>query len=124
MPLELGVFLGARRFGRGRQREKACLVLDRQPYRYQQYCSDISGQDTRSHGGDVREAIRVVRDWLRNTISESGTIIPSGSRIFDRYELFLSELPQLCSSLNLDENELIYNDYTTLTVGWLQANPW
>lgn len=107
MPLELGVFLGARRFGRGKQCEKVCLVLDKEPYRYQKYCSDISGQDIRSHGGDVREAVKVVRDWLRSATAGSNVIIPSGSRIFDRYELFLSELPQLCERLNLDENELI-----------------
>jgi hypothetical protein len=124
MPLELGVFLGARRFGRGKQREKVCLVLDKEPYRYQKYCSDISGQDIRSHGGDVREAVKVVRDWLRSATAGSNVIIPSGSRIFERYELFLSELPQLCERLNLDENELVYNDYTTLVVGWLEANPW
>lgn len=45
MPLELGVFLGAAKFGRGRQREKRCLILDRERYRYQKYISDIAGQD-------------------------------------------------------------------------------
>ncbi|MDE2722156.1 MAG: hypothetical protein OXI59_02140 [Gemmatimonadota bacterium] len=124
MPLELGIFLGARRFGQSKQREKICLILDKERYRYQQYCSDISGQDIRSHGGDIRGAIIAVRDWLRNATTEKDVIIPAGSRIFDRYKLFLSELPQLCTSLNLDQEELIYNDYTTLVVGWLRANPW
>lgn len=124
MPLELGVFLGARRFGQGKHSEKICLILDREPYRYQQYCSDISGQDIRAHGGDIRRTITVVRDWLRSATTEKDVIIPSGSRIFDRYVLFLTEFPQLCTSLNLDQKELIYNDYTTLVVGWLQANPW
>ena len=124
MPLELGIFLGARRFGQGKQREKICLILDKERYRYQQYCSDISGQDIRSHGGDILGAIIAVRDWLRNATTERDVIIPAGSRICDRYKLFLSELPQLCTSLNLNQEELIYNDYTTLVVGWLRANPW
>lgn len=68
--------------------------------------------------------MKVVRDWLRSATAGSNVIIPSGSRIFERYELFLTELPQLCERLNLDENELIYNDYATLVVGWLEANPW
>jgi hypothetical protein len=34
MPLELGLFLGAQRFGGGAQRRKACLLLDREPYRW------------------------------------------------------------------------------------------
>ena len=42
MPLELGLFLGAHRFGSGEQRRKACLVLDREPYRYQKFISDIA----------------------------------------------------------------------------------
>ncbi len=124
MPLELGIFLGARRFGQGKQREKICLILDKERYRYQQFCSDISGQDIRSHGGDILGAIIAVRDWLRNATTERDVIIPAGSRICDRYKLFLSELPQLCTSLNLNQEELIYNDYTTLVVGWLRANPW
>jgi hypothetical protein len=43
MPLELGIFLGAMRFGSGKQRQKHSLVLDREPYRYQKFVSDISG---------------------------------------------------------------------------------
>lgn len=34
MPLELGIFLGAKQFGRGRQKTKIALVLDRLPLRY------------------------------------------------------------------------------------------
>lgn len=124
MPLELGIFLGARRFGSGQQREKICLVLDKERYRYQQFCSDISGQDIWSHDGDIRKAVRALRDWLRNATANSDTVIPGGARIFQRYELFLSELPQLCQSLNLDRNELIFNDYSRLVVGWLDVNPW
>lgn len=45
MPLELGLFLGARRFGSRTDKLKACLILDRARYRYQQFCSDIAGQD-------------------------------------------------------------------------------
>ena len=35
MPLELGIFLGAKRFGVDEQKRKKCLVMDREPYRYQ-----------------------------------------------------------------------------------------
>lgn len=48
MPLELGLFLGARRFGSRTDKLKACLILDRDRYRYQRFCSDIAGQDIRS----------------------------------------------------------------------------
>ena len=45
MPLELGLFLGAHRFGSGVQREKTCLVLDSERFRYQRFISDIAGHD-------------------------------------------------------------------------------
>ena len=44
MPLELGLFLGARRFGDRMQQRKNCLTLDRQPHRYQAFLSDIAGR--------------------------------------------------------------------------------
>jgi hypothetical protein len=66
MPLELGMFLGAKRFGNKRQRRKGCLVLDRERYRYQQFMSDISGQDIEPHGDDYNTAITVVRNWLED----------------------------------------------------------
>jgi hypothetical protein len=40
MPLELGMFLGAKRFGVSLQRKKRCLVLDRAPHRYQKFISE------------------------------------------------------------------------------------
>jgi hypothetical protein len=43
MPFELGLFLGARRFGAKLQRDKQCLVLEAERYRYQKYLSDIAG---------------------------------------------------------------------------------
>ena len=41
MPLELGVFLGAKRYGETDQQRKSCLILDKEPYRYQKFISDI-----------------------------------------------------------------------------------
>src|SRR5476649_1388241 len=65
MPLELGLFLGAKRYGGSAHRGKSCLILDRKPYRYQIFCSDIAGQDIRAHENNIENAIRVVRNWLQ-----------------------------------------------------------
>src|SRR5882762_23909 len=48
MPLELGIFLGAKRFG-GRSSRKRCLIMDRAPYRYKRFISDIGGQEIKAH---------------------------------------------------------------------------
>jgi len=61
MPLELGLFLGAKRFGSGKHRSKTCLILDIERYRYQKFISDIAGQDIAVHGGNADDAIKAVR---------------------------------------------------------------
>ena len=57
MPLELGLFLGAKTFGPREARAKVCLILDRQKYRYQKFCSDIAGQDIEAHDGKPQIAM-------------------------------------------------------------------
>jgi hypothetical protein len=57
MPLELGIFLGAKFLGDGTQQQKACLVFDEQPYRYQMYLSDVAGQDISWHRNNPKDLI-------------------------------------------------------------------
>ena len=122
MPLELGLFLGAKRYGSKRDRQKRCLILDRERYRYRSFCSDIAGQDIRAHNDRPREAIRAVRDWLSS--HRSGVAIPGGKAVFERYERFRVQLPQQARELKLDHRELTFGDYTRLVVGWLSKTPW
>lgn len=124
MPLELGLFLGATRFGSPKQQRKRSLILDREPYRYQKFVPDIAGQDIKSHDGDSETAIRRVRDWLRNSPTMTDTVIPGSQRIVERYELFREELPELCRRTQLDPDDLIFNDYTTCVSEWLKENDW
>lgn len=119
MPLELGIFLGAQRFGVRKHRQKNCLVVDVDQYRYQKFISDISGQDISAHSGDPLRLIRIIRDWLR-TASNVGHV-PGGAEISRRFLRFDSELPEICSSMGLDRTELTFSDYTTLVSEWLRA---
>lgn len=120
MPLELGIFLGAKKFGIEEQGRKKCLVLDKEPYRYQQFISDIAGQDIYAHNNTPEEIVKRVRDWLR-TASGRPTI-PSGSIIWERYRTFLEALPRTVQKLQLVVDDLIFNDYTTVIKTWLDAN--
>jgi len=124
MPLELGVFLGAKRFGPPRQRHKVCLILEREAYRYQAFCSDISGQDIRAHGNDGQLAIGIVRNWLRTSRKRRFSNMPGGHRIVQRYRQFRGDLPGICVKAGLEIGSLIFLDYRTLVVGWLRENPW
>jgi hypothetical protein len=118
MPLELGIFLGARRFGQGRQKEKRCLIMDWERYRYRAFISDIAGQDIREHREDPMRVIQIVRDWLRSQ-SQSAKIL-GGAAIAERYEAFRAELPDLCREARLDAENLIWVEYTELIWGWLK----
>jgi hypothetical protein len=117
MPLELGLFLGAKRFGSRPQREKVCLILDSAPNRYQQFISDIAGQDIQAHRDDPKEIITAVRNWLR-TASQRKTL-PGGAEIHRRFLLFQHDMPRLCEGGKLERDELTFQDYTFLIANWL-----
>lgn len=123
MPLELGFFLGAKRYGSPKQRRKSCLVLERDPYRYQIFCSDLAGQDIRAHNNRVEDAIVGVRDWLREARSGSNQI-PGGRRIAERYVNFRRDLPNMSRAAGLEMRELAFLDYRTMIIGWLKENEW
>lgn len=122
MPLELGIFLGAKAFGAGDQKRKAAIVLDTSPFRYQKYISDIAGQDIRSHGRQPAEAVRQVRNFLA-TQCGPGATLPGGERVMERYGLFRNAMPKACRETHLDPAKLTFHDLTNLIVGWLEGHP-
>lgn len=117
MPLELGLFLGAKRFGTGVQRKKYCLILDRSEYRYQKFISDIAGQDIRSHNRSAPEVITIVRNWLRSSSQRS---LPGGTEIYRQYHAFSRALPTLCRDLQVKPAEMTFNDFTNIVTQWLK----
>ena len=119
MPLELGVFLGAKKFGIDEQKRKKCLILDTELYRYQQFISDIAGQDIQAHKNAPKEIVTVVRNWLRNASRRE--TIPSGSIIWERYQDFMKDLPQTARECQLTVEDLIFNDYTLVVTQWLRT---
>jgi len=119
MPLELGIFLGAKRFG-GRSSQKRCLILDRAPYRYQRFISDIAGQDIRAHDNNPRIVIRRVRDWLQ--AAPGNAAIPGGAAIWTSYRRFRRELPIIAQEADLDPEQLTFIDYHQLVTSWLKIN--
>jgi hypothetical protein len=108
MPLELGIFLGAKFLGDTSQRRKACLVFDEKPYRYQMYLSDVAGQDISWHANDPRLLVLRIRDWLASFASKR---LPSGSIIWDHFTTFMGELRYSCERLRQKPHELTYLDF-------------
>lgn len=120
MPLELGLFLGAKRYGEGGQREKRLIILDSEEFRYRKAISDISGQDIDCHNGNTDEAIARVRNWL-STVSKRKTI-PGPKHIQDRYNQYTADLPAICRNLKYDSDDLTFNGLWETMVEWQRAN--
>jgi len=122
MPLELGMFLGAARYGAGRHTSKRCLILDVELYRYRSFCSDISGQDIAAHGSTREGAIRAVRNWL--SAHRPSTNTPGAMVMTERYVAFRRQLRVQAQGARLTLGDMTFADYAKLVVGWLETNPW
>ncbi len=120
MPFELGLFLGSKRFGPGKHQKKACLILDREKYRYKEFVSDISGHDIDSHAGNPEILVGQVRDWL-NHHRPAGVPIPGGKEIWKQYQRFRAALPALCAKLHIAESEMVFVDYTYVVIEWIKT---
>ena len=117
MPLELGAFLGARRFGSSLQRRKQCIIFDCKKFRYQRFISDIAGQDIHSHAGRPTTLIKELAAWLR--LHSGLANVPGGIAIAKEFGAFKRRLPKICATSQLDVSELTYFDYETIVVRYL-----
>ena len=87
MPLELGLDIGCKLFKPGRWRNKRCLILETERYRYQVAISDLSNSDIAAHKDEPEEVVRVVRDWL---VQEAGVEPQSSSAIWGAFNEFMA----------------------------------
>jgi hypothetical protein len=109
MPLELGMWLGAERFGGPEQAGKQCLILDKERHRYQKFISDISGHDIRSHDDRINTLISELTKWMRTL---PGDDHPGGGQaMIAEYVLFRRILPEIAKQKRLTVDELTFGDY-------------
>jgi hypothetical protein len=119
MPLELGIFLGAKRFGDAGQKVKHCLILDTEQYRFQKFISDLAGMDISAHAGDPRRMVSCGRDWL--AIASKRKTLPTRAFILGSYDRFIKGLPSIAEEAGVAENELIFPDLERLVLAWIRA---
>ncbi len=118
MPLELGLFLGAKAYsGEANQKKKRCLILDTEPYRYQKFISDIAGQDIRAHGGNPEKAVEATRNWLSTVGTRK---LPGAVELNRTYAEFCDERPTILKNLRIREDELQFVEYVHFALEWLQ----
>jgi hypothetical protein len=123
MPLELGLDLGCRRYGKPYHQEKILLVLDIERFRYRNFISDIAGQDIEAHSGDEKKVIKAVRNWLRLEMDPKSVITPSGRVIHERYARFQATLRAICTKLAWDIDDLPFSDFSWAVADWITKNP-
>jgi hypothetical protein len=122
MPFELGIFFGASEFGGKDHSSKSFLALDRKPYQYKTFLSDLSGLDIKDYDSQsLQTLITVIRNWL-NSLDDKpnpGKPLPSGEYISQRYRIFQLRLPHICRLEKLDFRNLTYLDYSWNVSRWL-----
>ncbi|MGN6491968.1 MAG: hypothetical protein ACTHLE_08240 [Agriterribacter sp.] len=112
MPFELGLFFGAKEFGRDVQKNKNALVFERDKFKYQQFISDLNGIDPKAHENNPHIAIKKVRDWLLT--NSPASLIPSSKSIISEYTDFLGKLKEIVSSVHLNADGLHMVDYRNM----------
>lgn len=108
MPFELGIFVGAHRFGNQGQRYKTAVILDNKPYQYLQSISDLNGVDAKAHYNDPTNILKHIRNWLSTEAREAS--IPTTRTLLNHYKAFEALLPFLEVTLNLEEEDMTFND--------------
>lgn len=120
MPFELGVFLGAKKFGDKMQKEKNALVFEREKYHYQKYISDLSGVDVKAHSNQPDKIVKAIRNWLL-TASKRKTI-PSAEKILkDLHSFYNQHFPLFLKQSHMQLENITYNDYCAFVIDFLEA---
>lgn len=110
MPLEVGIFLAAKEYGGISQKDKKCLIFDRDQYRYQIFISDLNGMDITAHNDDVNVIITSIRNFLFT--SSRRKTIPTAAALLESYQSF-QIMRQTCAI------DATFADYELLAIEWI-----
>jgi hypothetical protein len=122
MPFELGLDIGARHYGAKHLQEKKVLIFDRERYRYQQYLSDIAGQDIAAHENSYLNVINKIRAWLNSFRPHDVSPLIGPRKIANLYEQFKKDLPAICAKASLDHNDLDFGDLLYFSGEWIVSS--
>ncbi len=122
MPFELGLYIGASRFGGSQHRNKSALIMVKTQHRLPVYLSDLGGNDCPAHQGQPENVIKIVRGYFHKR--PDGSQLPGAARILKDFERFKAALPALAAALHIAPDELDpyrdYRDYVVLMIEFLK----
>ena len=96
------------------------MILDRERHRYQQFLSDIGGQDIHAHQGSSTILIEQVATWLRD--HGRNPVVPGGRAIAAEFERFVADVATISASKGLHPEELTFRDYRAIAIEWIAAD--
>lgn len=125
MPFELGLAMGAKRFGTPNRRRDRIKIMVEQPYRLPAYLSDLGGNDPTAHHGEAAAVIRIVRNHLHR--APRGGILAGPTKLTRDFARFRSELPAIAERIEFDPDEIgglkDYPTYVWCVAEFLKATP-
>ncbi|CAH2917807.1 MAG: hypothetical protein PCALPYG88_1900 [uncultured Paraburkholderia sp.] len=98
------------------------MIFDRERYRYQQYLSDIAGQDISAHSDSHLNVINKVRAWLNGSRPKDSSPLIGPKKIANLYEQFKKDLPAICAKASLDHADLDFNDLLYFSGEWIVSS--
>lgn len=120
MPFELGLAVGAVRYGGIDGRD--LLVLCETEHQDKVALSDMAGQDAKAHDNTPRKVIDGVRNFLAAKKGWSKTTVGAAA-IWERYGLFNAMLPEMAVQAGITPSELTsfayLSDWLNLVTIWL-----
>jgi hypothetical protein len=113
MAFELGVFLGAQRFGNSQQKQKCFKIFDIDKHRIAKCLSDLSGHDSVAHTNNPVKLIEHLRNWINNYPYIKP--LPEWLEIKNSYDIFCSALPKLRRNA---QSRITFKDLVFLISEW------
>jgi hypothetical protein len=104
MPFELGLAMGAKRFGGKRHKTDSIKIMVAEPYRLPAYLSDLGGNDPDAHHNEPEKIVKIVRDYLHR--SPDGAILPGPAKLIETLTAFRQKLPTIANGISHEPNEV------------------
>jgi hypothetical protein len=125
MPFELGLAVGAKRFGTRSIKQHGIKIIVAEPYKLPAYLSDLSGNDPNAHQNNPDKVIGIVCTYLH--MSPTGTKLEGPTRYIEPYRDFTAKLPIIALGIGFEPGEVEafvnYKTFLWCVVEYLKASP-
>jgi hypothetical protein len=122
MAFELGIDIGCRLFGQGKEKKKKCLILEKERYRIRKALSDLSGADIKNHNNDPENIVRAVRDWF---VENGLKRVTNANAIWQKFNNFMADFYQQRKKEGYRDKDIEMMpipEFIEFIKGWIETN--